>query len=135
MKEYLTNNWIAILALIISLVTLLKDLIKDIIKRNKETVTNKKAIIVSRIINKELIISNIGKSNARNVRILIDNQDINHSLFGAFSKRKDFSLLTCNNSIGIKYLEDLSTKRSYKIKIIWDDEYSDNNIKEDVINL
>lgn len=135
MKEYLTNNWIAILALIISLVTLLKDLIKDIIKRNKETVTNKKAIIVSRIINKELIISNIGKSNARNVRILIDNQDINHSLFGAFSKHKDFSLLTCNNSIGIKYLEDLSTKRSYKIKIIWDDEYSDNNIKEDVINL
>ena len=63
MREYLTNNWIAILALAISVIALLKDIIKDIIQKNKETINNRKAIITVRIINKELIISNIGKSS------------------------------------------------------------------------
>ena len=135
MKEYLINNWIAILALIISLISLLKDIIKDIIKKNRETANNKKAIITSRIINKELIISNIGKSSAKNIQILVDNKEINQSLFGAFSRQKDFSLLTSNNSIGIKYINGLDTKRNYKIKIMWEDDYSKNNVKEDIINL
>lgn len=135
MKEYLINNWIAILALIISLISLLKDIIKDIIKKNKETANNKKAIITSRIINKELIISNIGKSSAKNIKIFIDDKEIDQSIFGVFSRQKDFSLLTSNNFIGIKYIDDLNTKRSYKIKIFWEDDFSKNNSKEDVINL
>ena len=135
MREYLTNNWIAILALAISLISLLKDIIKDIIQKNKETINNRKAIITVRIINKELIISNIGKSSAKNIQILVDNKEINQSLFGAFSRQKDFSLLTSNNSIGIKYINGLDTKRNYKIKIMWEDDYSKNNVKEDIINL
>ena len=135
MKEYLTNNWIAILALAISVIALLKDIIKDIIQKNKETINNRKAIITVRIINKELIISNIGKSSAKNIQILVDNKEINQSLFGAFSRQKDFSLLTSNNSIGIKYINGLDTKRNYKIKIMWEDDYSKNNVKEDIINL
>ncbi len=59
MKEYLANNWIAILALAISIIALLKDIIRDIIQKKKEDTNNKKAIITARIINKELIISNI----------------------------------------------------------------------------
>lgn len=135
MREYLTNNWIAILALAISVIALLKDIIKDIIQKNKETINNKKAIITARIINKELIISNIGKSSAKNIQILVDDKEINQSLFGAFSRQKDFSLLTSNNSIGIKYINGLDTKRNYKIKIMWEDDYSKNNVKEDIINL
>lgn len=135
MKEYLINNWIAILALIISIIALLKDIIKDIIKERKRLINDKKAIITTRIINKELIISNIGKSSARNIKILIDNKEINQSVFGAFSKQKDFSLLTSNNSIGIKYIDGLDIKRNYKIKIMWEDDYSKSNFKEDIINL
>ena len=135
MKEYLANNWIAILALVISIIALLKDIIKDIIQKKKEDTNNKKAIITARIINKELIISNIGKSDARNIQIFIDDEEINKSLFGAFSRQKDFSLLTNNNSIGIKYIDGLDTKRNYRIKIMWEDDYSKKNIKEDVINL
>ncbi len=135
MREYLTNNWIAILALAISVIALLKDIIKDIIQKNKETINNRKAIITARIINKELIISNVGKSSAKNIQILVDDKEINQSLFGAFSRQKDFSLLTSNNSIGIKYINGLDTKRNYKIKIMWEDDYSKNNVKEDIINL
>lgn len=135
MKEYLANNWIAILALVISIIALLKDIIKDIIQKKKEDTDNKKAIITARIINKELIISNIGKSNARNIQIFIDDEEINESLFGAFSRQKDFSLLTNNNSIGIKYIDGLDRKRNYKIKIMWEDDYSKKNVKEDIINL
>lgn len=135
MREYLTNNWIAILALAISVIALLKDIIKDIIQKNKENINNRKAIITARIINKELIISNIGKSSAKNIQILVDDKEINQSLFGAFSRQKDFSLLTSNNSIGIKYINGLDTKRNYKIKIMWEDDYSKNNVKEDIINL
>lgn len=135
MKEYLADNWIAILALVISIITLIKDIIKEIINKNKEIINDKKAQITARIINKELIISNVGRSSAKNIKILIDDKEINHSIFGAFSKQKDFSLLTSNNSIGIKYISGLETKRNYKIKIIWEDEYSKENIKEDIINL
>lgn len=135
MRGYLINNWIAILALIISVIALLKDIIKDIIQKNEETINNRKAIITARIINKELIISNIGKASAKNIQILIDDKEINQSLFGAFSRQKDFSLLTSNNSIGIKYMGGLDTKRNYKIRIMWEDDYSKNNVKEDVINL
>ena len=135
MKEYLANNWIAILALVISIIALLKDIIRDIIQKKKEDTNNKKAIITARIINKELIISNIGKSNAKNIKIFIDDEEINKSLFGAFSRQKDFSLLTNNNSIGIKYIDGLDTKRNYRIKIMREDDYSKKNIKEDVINL
>ena len=135
MKEYLANNWIAILALAISIIALLKDIIKDIIQKKKEDTNNKKAIITARIINKELIISNIGKSDARNIQIFIDDEEINKSLFGAFSRQKDFSLLTNNNSIGIKYIDGLDTKRNYKIKIMWEDDYCNKNVKEDIINL
>lgn len=135
MKEYLANNWIAILALAISIIALLKDIIKDIIQKKKEDTNNKKAIITARIINKELIISNIGKSDARNIQIFIDDEEINKSLFGAFSRQKDFSLLTNNNSIGINYIDGLDTKRNYKIKIMWEDDYCKKNVKEDIINL
>lgn len=129
------NNWIAILALIISLIALLKDVIKDINQKNKENINDKKAVITAKIINNELIISNIGRCSAKNIRILVDNEEINQSLFGAFSKQKDFSILTSNNSIGIKYVDGLDIKRNYKIKIMWEDDYSKNNIKEDIINL
>lgn len=135
MREYFINNWIAILALVISVIALLKDIIKDVIQKNEEAINNRKAIITARIINKELIISNIGKASAKNIQILVDDKEINQSLFGAFSRQKDFSLLTSNNSIGIKYIDGLDTKRNYKIKIMWEDDYSKNNVKEDIINL
>lgn len=135
MKGYFFENWIAILALFISVINFFKDTIKDLNKKRKEKVSEKKAIITARVIGKELIISNIGKDSARNIQILIDDIEINKSIFGAFSKTKDFSLLTSNNSIGIKYIDTLGTKRNFKIKIMWEDNYSKNNFKEDVINL
>lgn len=135
MKEYLINNWIAILALVISMIALFKDIIKDLLQNNKEKTNNKKAIINARVINKELIISNIGKASAKNIQILIDDEEINKTLFGPFSRNIDFSLLTTNNSIGIKYMVGLDTKRNYKIKIMWEDDFSKNNVKEDVINI
>ena len=135
MKEYIINNWISILALIISLIALLKDVFNDIITKHKEKVDNKKAKITSRIINKELIISNVGKSSARNIEIWIDGKEIDKSIFGTSSRQKDFSILTSNNSIGIRYIEALDIKRNYKVKICWEDDFSKNNTKEDVINL
>lgn len=134
-KEYLINNWIAILALVISMIALLKDIIKDILQNRKEKTNNKKAIITARIISKELIISNIGKASAKNIQILIDDKEINQTLFGPFSRNIDFSLLTTNNSIGIKYIDGFDTKRNYKIKIMWEDNFSKNNVKEDIINI
>lgn len=135
MKEYLINNWISILALAISVIALLKDIIKDMTQKNKENINNRKAIITARVIGNELIISNIGRANAKNIQILVDNEEIDKSLFGPFSKQKDFSLLTKNNSIGIKYIDGLDTKRNYKIKIMWEDNYSLKNVMEDIINL
>lgn len=117
------------------MIALFKDIIKDLLQNNKEKTNNKKAIINARVINKELIISNIGKASAKNIQILIDDEEINKTLFGPFSRNIDFSLLTTNNSIGIKYMVGLDTKRNYKIKIMWEDDFSKNNVKEDVINI
>ena len=82
-----------------------------------------------------MILIHLSFLNLKNIQILVDNKEINQSLFGAFSRQKDFSLLTSNNSIGIKYINGLDTKRNYKIKIMWEDDYSKNNVKEDIINL
>ena len=87
-------------------------------------------------INEKLIISNKGKSNARNIKIYVDDKEIQKSeTFGAYAQNMDFSLLTTNNSIGIKSIIHMGTKRNFRIKLIWDDDNSKNNITEDVINI
>ncbi len=62
-------------------------------------------------INEKLIISNKGKSNARNIKIYIDDKEIQKSeTFGAYAQNMDFSLLTTNNSIGIKSIIHMEQK-------------------------
>ena len=52
-----------------------------------------------------------------------------------FAKQIDFSLLTSQNSIGIKHLEYMGMQTNYKIKVIYDDENKKNNEVEDVVNI
>ena len=135
MKNYLIQNWIDILALIISFLGLFKDSVKDIYKSHKEKKEKKKAFITTRVINKQLNISNIGLCEARNIVILVDGEDINHSIFSAFSKNMDFSILKSNNTFSIRYIHSLDEKKNYKIRVEWEDDYSSNNFMEDIINL
>jgi len=136
MLNFIKENWMSLTALIISIVGFFKDNIKDIIIHNKAKKEDKSAKLMVSFINEKLIISNKGKSNARNITIYIDNIEIQkNDTFGAFAKNMDFSLLTSNNSIGIKSIIHTETKRNFKIKITWEDDNSKNNIIEDVINI
>lgn len=134
--EYIIENWIAITALVISLITFFRDVIKDFIKYIKEKNEAKKAKITISYINDKLIISNKGISNAQNLRIYVDNEEIQEkSVFSVFARDMDFSMLSPNNSYSIKHIKALNTKRNYKIKVIWDDKNSKNNMVEDIINI
>lgn len=134
--EYIIENWIAITALVISLITLFRDVIKDFIEYIKEKNEAKKAKITISFINDKLIISNKGIANAKNLRIYVDDDEIQkNSVFSAFARDMDFSMLSSNNSYTIKCIKTLNSKKSYKIKVIWEDEKSKNNIVEDIINI
>jgi len=137
MLEYFKENWIAIVALLLSVITLLKDSIKDYKKNKKQVNESKKAMITISYINKQLIISNKGKSIAREIEVFVDGEEIkkNSVPFGAYAKNIDFSMLSPGNSIGIKILMTLEMKRNYKILVKWKDESSEENIIEDVINI
>ncbi len=136
MWDFIKENWIALVALIISIIGFFKDNIKDVIKYSKNKKESKSAKITISYINQKLIISNKGKSNARNIKVLVDDIEIEHSnTFAAFARNIDFSLITPNNSIGIKSISDLNSKRSFKIKVFWEDDNVKNNYIEDVINM
>lgn len=136
MWDFIKENCISLTALIISIIGFFKDNIRDIIIHNKTKKKNKSAKLMISFINKKLIISNKGKSNARNIKIYVDDKEIQKSeTFGAYAQSMDFSLLTTNNSIGIKSIIHMGTKRNFRIKLIWDDDNSKNNITEDVINI
>lgn len=136
MWDFIKENCISLTALIISIIGFFKDNIRDIIIHNKTKKKNKSAKLMISFINKKLIISNKGKSNARNIKIYVDDKEIQKSeTFGAYAQSMDFSLLTTNNSIGIKSTIHMGTKRNFRIKLIWDDDNSKNNITEDVINI
>ena len=74
MWDFIKDNWIALVALIISIIGFFKDNIKDIIKVCKNKKINNSAVISVSYINEKLIISNKGKSNAMNIHIYIDNE-------------------------------------------------------------
>lgn len=136
MWDFIKENWMSLTALIISIIGFFKDNIRDIIIHNKTKKENKSAKLMISFINEKLIISNKGKSNARNIKIYVDDKEIQKSeTFGAYAQNMDFSLLTTNNSIGIKSIIHMGTKRNFRIKLIWDDDNSKNNITEDVINI
>lgn len=136
MWDFIKENWMSLTALIISIIGFFKDNIRDIIIHNKTKKENKSARLMISFINEKLIISNKGKSNARNIKIYVDDKDIQKSeTFGAYAQNMDFSLLTTNNSIGIKSIIHMGTKRNFRIKLIWDDDNSKNNIAEDIINI
>lgn len=136
MWDFIKENWMSLTALIISVVGFFKDNIKDIIIHNKTKKEDKSAKLMVSFINEKLIISNKGKSNARNIKIYIDDKEIQKSeTFGAYAQNMDFSLLTTNNSIGIKSIIHMGTKRNFRIKLIWEDDNSKNNVTEDVINI
>ena len=108
MWDLIKNNWIALVALIISIIGFFKDNIKDIIKVCK----NKK------------------------IHIYIDNENITESgLFAPFARDMNFSLLTPGNSFGIKHIKHMGMKRNFNIKVTWEDNNSKNNFVEDVINV
>lgn len=136
MYEFIKENWISLIALIISVICFFKDNIKEIINHHKTKKENKSAKLTVSYLNQKLVISNKGKANAKNVNIFIDDIEIqNSATFGASSRNMDFSLLTPNNSFTIKSVVTLGTKRNFKIKLIWEDENSKNNITEDIINI
>lgn len=135
MWDFVEKNWISLVALIISIISFFKDNIKDIIKYQKNKKTNETAKITVSYINDKLIISNKGLSNAKNIRVYIDNIEIEHStMFAAYARNIDFSLLTSGNSIGIRSVKSMGSKTNYKIKVKWEDKKSKNNEIEDVIN-
>lgn len=136
MYEFIKENWISLIALIISVICFFKDNIKEIINHQKTKKENKSAKLTVSYLNQKLVISNKGKANAKNVNIFIDDIEIqNSAIFGAFSSNMDFSLLTPNNSFTIKSIINLGAKRNFKIKLMWEDENSKNNITEDIINM
>lgn len=133
--EYIVKNWIAITALIISILTFLKDGIGDYIDYRKTKKEEKKAKIVISFINDKLMISNKGKAIAKNLRIYVDNEEIQKSsVFSSYARDMDFSLLSTYNSYKINFIKALNNKKNYKIKVIWDDANSKNNVVEDIIN-
>ena len=136
MWDFIKENWMSLTALIISLIGFFKDNIKEVIIHNKTKKEDKSAKLTISFINEKLIISNKGKANARNVKIYIDDKEVQKSeTFGAYAQNMDFSLLTANNSIGIKSIVHMSSKRNFRIKVTWEDDNSKNNITEDVINI
>lgn len=136
MWSFIKDNWISLIALIISVIGFFKENIKDILIHKKNKKEEKSAKITISYINNKLIISNKGKSNAKNVKIYVDNIEIEHSnTFSAFAKDMDFSILTPNNSFGIKSITSLGSKRNFNIKVKWEDDNSKNNCVEDVINI
>lgn len=136
MWDFIKDNFISLIALVISIVGFFKDNIKDIISVCKNKKINNSAVITISYINEKLIISNKGKSNARNIQIYVDDEDITKSsLFSPFAREMDFSLLTPGNSFGIKHIKHMGMKRNFNIKVKWKDNHSENNNFEDVINL
>lgn len=136
MWSFIKENWISLIALIISIIGFFKENIKDILIHKKNKKEEKSAKITISYINNKLIISNKGKSNAKNVKIYIDNIEIEHSnAFSTFAKNMNFSILTPNNSFGIKSIISLGNKRNFNIKVEWEDDNSKNNCIEDVINI
>lgn len=136
MWEFIKDNLISLIALVISIVGFFKDNIKDIISVCKNKKINNSAVITISYINEKLIISNKGKSNAKNIQIYVDDEDIiKSSLFSPFAREMDFSLLTPGNSFGIKHIKHMEMKRNFNIKVKWTDNHSENNNFEDVINL
>lgn len=100
-------------------VALFKDLIKELIVYEKKQKNLKKTKIVIKYINKRIVISNYGECSAKNIRVYIDDTPIlEHKDFSVFARQIDFSLLTSQNSIGIKHLEYMGMPTNYKIKVI-----------------
>ena len=136
MWDFIKDNWIALVALIISIIGFFKDNIKDIIKVYQNKKVNNSAVISVSYINEKLIISNKGKSNAMNIHIYIDTEDITESgLFAPFARDMNFSLLTPGNSFENKHIKHIGMKRNFNIKVTWEDNNSKNNFIEDVINI
>lgn len=137
MYEFIKENWISLIALIISIIGFFKDNIKEIISHSKTKKENKSAKLTVSYLNQKLIISNKGKANAKNIKIFIDDTEIQNSHnFGVFARKMDFSLLTPNNSFAIKSFFSLNDKKlNFKVRVIWEDENSKNNESEDVINI
>ena len=136
MWDFIKENWIALVALLISIIGFFKDNIKDIISMCKNKKINNSAVIAISYINEKLIISNKGKANARDIKIYVDNEEIiKNSLFSPFARDMDFSLLTAGNSFGIKHIKYMGMKRNFNIKVKWKDNNSDTNSFEDIINL
>lgn len=136
MWNFIKENWMSLTALIISVISFFKDNIKELIIHNKTKKEDKSAKLTISFINEKLIISNKGKSNARNIKIFVDDKEIEkNETFGVYAQNMDFSLLTTNNSIGIKSIIHMGTKRYFRIKLTWEDDNSKNNITEDVINI
>lgn len=91
MWDFIKENWMSLIALIISIIGFFKDNIKDIIQHFKTKKETKSAKITISYINEKLIISNKGQANARNVKILVDDVEIEHSsAFAAFARNMDF---------------------------------------------
>ena len=135
MLNFIKENWISLISLIVSIIGFFKDNIKDMIRHCKKVKENKKAKIIISYRNEKLIITNKGHSNARNVKIFIDDKEIEkNEIFGTFARDMNFSLLCSNNSFEIKITQCLSTKRSFYIKVFWDDDNSKNNQSENIIN-
>ena len=136
MMNFIKENWISLLALAVSIVALFKDIIKDLITYKVNKKEKLQAEIKIKYINKKIIISNYGKSSATDLRIFIDDTPImEHNVFKVYADNIDFSLLTSNNSIGIKHLEYMGIKPNYKVKVIYNDEHKKDNMVEDVINI
>lgn len=136
MWDFIKENWISLIALLISIIGFFKDNIKEIINYNKSKKNSKSAKISVSYINKKLIISNKGQSDARNLKIYIDDDEIEHSsIFAAYARYMNFSLLTPNNSLSIQSVVSLGSKRDYKIKVKWEDDNKKDNEMNDIINI
>ncbi len=136
MKTFLADNWIALTALAISVLSFFKSNISDFLNYKKNKKSNNSAKIKVSFKNKKLIISNVGKSDARNIEVFIDEKEIQKAKqFASWVKNKNFSLLTPGNSIEINALVCYTDPKSYNVKVKWEDNFSKQNEIEDIINV
>lgn len=136
MWDFIKNNWIALVALAISVLAFFKDIIRDAVNHNKSKKDSNSAKLTACFINKKLIISNKGQSDANNIKIYIDDHEIqNDAWFSPFAKEMDFSVLSPGNSITIGHISTFSTPSHFKIKLMWEDKNSKYNKFETVINI
>ncbi len=138
------------LALIVSMIALWqnhktnllqKPLLDLQLQKEKEELESKsKADIQARYFNvgsnkKKLKISNVGFCNARNVRLLFDEESGTPLIPDDVQSKFPINVLEPKNSIDLIVVDHMGTPRKHSIFVEWDDDFKLDNTKEITLTL